>query len=259
VTEDKKLDTEEKEPIKVSFSLPQIAGGALAAATAAFLGSRLGVAGTIVGAAIASIIGGIGGTLYSAGIDRTHRKVTEAIQRGYEKVRAEDGTPTPLAADGGETRIVPAVDPDLVDTIFRTPDETTQVLSPVPASGGATAPSGGATPPPRGRRTRFWQVTLLSVGAIFLVALAAITVIEVGLGRSLDGSDGTTVSNVGRPSASASAKPTPTPTVTVTQTPTPAPTTSDPTPTATATQTSTEAPTAPATDQPTPAATATSS
>ena len=124
MTQDEK-GTPEKEPIKVAFSVPQIAGGALAAATAATIGSQLGVAGTIVGAAVASVVGGVAGTLYSAGLDRTHRKVTEAIHRGYEKVRTEDSdTRTDLSAVRGDATSLPEIGDtpthsDLDDTIFR--------------------------------------------------------------------------------------------------------------------------------------------
>jgi len=246
--QDKGHETEEREPIKVSFSLPQIVGGALAAATAAAIGSQLGVAGTIFGAAVASIVGGIGGTLYSAGIDRTHRRVTEAIQRGYERVRTgEADATTPLAADGGDTQLLPATDgerTETLDTVFRTPLDATALDT---APGAADAP-----PAPRRRRT-FWAVAAITVGAIFLVALAAITVLELGLGRSLSGSDGTTVSQV-VPRSRASSTPTPTPTATVTTTPTPTPT--DPaTPTPTPMPTTTPTQSAPPTEAPTGAAT----
>ncbi len=249
MTEDKQLQTTEKDPIKVSFSVPQLAGGALAAATAALIGSRLGVAGTIFGAAVASIVGGVGGTLYSAGIDRTHRKVTEAIQRGYDRVRNEEaaGPGAGLsAADSVDTRVLEAVDADadIMDTIFRTPGESTR-LAP------RAAPSATAASRRSGPGKRFWQVTALSVGAMFLVALTAITVVELGLGRTLDGRNGTTVGQVVRPAETASAKPTPTPTPTAT-TASPTPTES-PTPTVapTPTQTATGEPTV----TPTPAAT----
>jgi hypothetical protein len=263
VTEDRREEADQKGPTKLSFSLPQITGGALAAATAAAIGSQLGVAGTIFGAAVASVVGGVAGTLYSAGIDRTHRKVTEAIQRGYEKVRDSadydpDATRRLGVPDGGvrdagssseeaATAVLPGVD----DTVFR------------PATGHTTGETRIDVPPSdspaAGSRKRVWTVMLLTVGAMFLVALAVITVVELGLGRALDGQDGTTVSQVVRPASTTSAKPTPTPTVTVTASSTPTATateTATQAPTPTATETATQAPTPTATTQaPTPAAT----
>ena len=60
---------------QLDLSATQIVGGALAAMTAAALGSRLSVAGTIVGAALASIIAAVAGSLYTASLRRTHDKV----------------------------------------------------------------------------------------------------------------------------------------------------------------------------------------
>ncbi|MGC3994945.1 MAG: hypothetical protein QM779_12655 [Propionicimonas sp.] len=255
--EEKQEEAEEKEPIKVNFSLPQIVGGALAASTAAVIGSQLGTAGTVFGAAVASIIGGVAGTLYSAGIDRTHRKVSDAIQRGYEKVRGDEhydpDATQGLAADGSEPPSSARPSPDSVptqvladveDSIFRSESDHTRAdLAPVPA----------ATVPAKKSHKRLWQVMALTAGAMFLVSLAVITVVELGLGRALDGQGGTTVSQVVKPSA----KSTPSPTATVTETPTPTATVTE-TPTATSTPTATETPTQdPTTEAPTPAASAT--
>jgi hypothetical protein len=270
VTDERQEDAEQNEqkgPAKVSFSLPQITGGALAAATAAAIGSQLGVAGTIFGAAVASVVGGVAGTLYSAGIDRTHRKVTEAIQRGYEKVRdSADYDPDAtrrLAASqpDDQTRMdagpaaedATAVLADLDDTVFR----PTTAFHPTAAQTRVDAAPNGASSDPG--KKRVWTVMLLTVGAMFLVALAVITVVELGLGRALDGQNGTTVSQVVRPAPTTSAKPSPTPTVTVTASTTPTATateTATPTPTPTASQTATQSPSPTATAQsPTPAAT----
>ena len=213
--QDKPKEVEEKETIKVDFSLPQILGGALAAATAAVIGSQLGVAGTILGAMVASIVGGIAGTLYSAGIDRTHRKVSEAITRGYDQVRSHpDYDP-----DGAS----PAL-PGLGDT---------QQLDAVGGSGVDPEP----VAPDDGRRRKIWKVMGLSVAAMFLLALVAITIVELGLGRALDGKQGTTVSQVVR------ADPTPTPTPTATPTRTPS---ASITPSVTPTPSATDVPTTPA-------------
>jgi hypothetical protein len=226
--EEKQTEPEAKEPIKVSFSWPQLAGGALAAVTAAAIGSRLGVGGTLIGAAVASIIGGVGGTLYSAGIDRTHRKVADAISRGYDRVRSSDEYDRDAVhtLDGdGASPTLPGVDPE-----------------PRAEAGGQTR----LDPAPVGRsdhaRRKLWKVMGLSVAAMFLVALVAITVVELGLGRTLDGGDGTTISQVVRERRSTptpKATPTPTPSATTTaptMTPTPSVTVQPTTPAPTLTQ-----------------------
>lgn len=262
--ENKGEDTEEKEPIKVTFSLPQITGGALAAATAAALGAQLGVAGTIFGAAVASIIGGVAGTLYSAGIDRTHRRVADAIHRGYERVREANDQAAEvtqvLPFTDAETQVLPGLGAGT--EIFRqTPDATG-----VPPSADTTRadlePIGGTGSGGRnGGNKRIWKVMAITAAAMFALALVVVTALELGLGRALDGSDGTTVSQVvrPRPAGSPSAKPTPTPSTTApSPTPTPSTTSPEPTPTESAepTPTPTITPTEEATQTPAPTATA---
>ena len=60
---------------KLDLSLTKVLGGALAAMTAAALGSRLSVAGTLVGAALASVIAAVAGSLYTASLSHTRDKV----------------------------------------------------------------------------------------------------------------------------------------------------------------------------------------
>lgn len=70
--------TEEKKPAG-GLSLPQIMAGALAAATAAILGSFLGVIGTIGGAAAASVISTVGAALYQRSLERTRDAVKSRL------------------------------------------------------------------------------------------------------------------------------------------------------------------------------------
>ena len=211
------------DPIQVKFSLPQLMGGALAAATAAVIGSRLGVAGTIFGAAVASMIGGVAGTLYSAGLDRTHRRVTEAIRRGYARVLEGDEEATQVLPMMDETAPMPPIDPAAAEAAT---EATLVDLQPVPA-----APDGG-------RRRKVLVAMGISVAAIFVVAMLAITAIELGLGRSLDGSATTTVGGARRPTpaATVSQKPTPSPGLTSTAPATTAPATGSAEPTQTASE-----------------------
>ncbi len=188
-----------REPLKVTFSVPQIIGGALAAATAAALGSTLGVAGTVIGASVASVIGGVAGTLYSAGIDRTHRTVTAAIKRGYDRVS-----------------VVQPSDAETVATAEGMPE----------APGADQVEVSIAPPSPTSQRKRLLVRMGVTAVAIFAIAGVAITVFELTTGRSLDGSQGTTVGQVGRP------RPVPSPTAVPVSTTTPTP---EPVPSATQT------------------------
>ncbi|WP_199856670.1 hypothetical protein [Nocardia suismassiliense] len=72
--------SDKKDGIKPS----QVTAAALAAVTAAFLGSTLGVAGTVAGAGIASVVSTVGGELYL----RSMRKTKEAAQRTREAALA---------------------------------------------------------------------------------------------------------------------------------------------------------------------------
>ena len=72
---------------KIDLSFTQVVGGALAAMTAAFLGSRLSLAGTVVGAALASVVAAVATTLYTASL-RTTREKVRTVWRGRG-----DGTP----------------------------------------------------------------------------------------------------------------------------------------------------------------------
>ncbi|MFI6042454.1 hypothetical protein ACIA8C_12515 [Nocardia sp. NPDC051321] len=80
MSEEQKGTSDEKGGIKPS----QVTAAALAAVTAAFLGSTLGVAGTVVGAGIASVVSTVGGELYLRSLSKTK----EAAQRTKEAALA---------------------------------------------------------------------------------------------------------------------------------------------------------------------------
>src|SRR5882724_6879578 len=71
--------TEETTERKPDIRLSQLIAAALAAITAAFLGSRLGVAGTVIGAGVASIVSTVAGALYQHSLDRTSRTVLSRV------------------------------------------------------------------------------------------------------------------------------------------------------------------------------------
>lgn len=63
---------------KSGLRIAQILAAALAAVTAALLGSTIGVAGTVVGAGLASIITTVGGELYLRSLHRTREAARKA-------------------------------------------------------------------------------------------------------------------------------------------------------------------------------------
>jgi hypothetical protein len=63
------------------ISPSQVAGGALASVTAAYLGSHLGVAGTFWGAGLSSVVISVGGAVYQRSLERTKDKATIAAAK----------------------------------------------------------------------------------------------------------------------------------------------------------------------------------
>jgi hypothetical protein len=79
---------------KLELSASQVVGGALAAMTAAALGSTLGVAGTIIGAALASVVAGVAGALYTASL-RTGRERVMTVFGGRTSTSRTGSTALP--------------------------------------------------------------------------------------------------------------------------------------------------------------------
>ena len=76
-------DTDEQPPQpktkRLDMSGTQLVGGAFAAMTAAVIGAQLGVAGTVLGAAIGSVVAGTAGSLYTASLKHTQTKIASAF------------------------------------------------------------------------------------------------------------------------------------------------------------------------------------
>ncbi|HEY2221888.1 hypothetical protein [Actinomycetospora sp.] len=97
-------DDSTKSSSSSGLTVPQIVASALAAATAAILGSFLGVVGTIGGAAVASIISTIGGALYQRSLEKTRDAVKDRlvvnavagnkVANAVAKVTGDPGAPT---------------------------------------------------------------------------------------------------------------------------------------------------------------------
>ena len=70
-----------KEQDTESIRISQVVAAALAAVTAALLGSTMGVAGTVIGAGLASVVSTVGGALYLRSIQRTGQGVRSVRNR----------------------------------------------------------------------------------------------------------------------------------------------------------------------------------
>ena len=70
-------------------SFTQVAASALAAVSAAVVSSTFGVAGTLIGAAIASVIASVGSTLYLASIRSTNERLRRLSARQSREADVE--------------------------------------------------------------------------------------------------------------------------------------------------------------------------
>jgi len=214
----------EHAPNKVlsGIDIPKTIAGALAAVCAAVIGSFLGVAGTLIGAAVASIIGSVGTEIY-----------TRSLKKGSEKLSTIAPTFIRAPAAVGTPEVAAATEED----------------------------SPSHTVPPK-RQIRWKRVAMIA-GAVFVVAMGSLTVVELVTGKSVASMIGnstkapTTLGGLIDPGGSSRSRPalTPTPaptdTATPTSTPTTQPTTQAPTgTTAPTTQPTTEPTTAPTTGAP---------
>jgi hypothetical protein len=211
--------TEEKKKV-FDLSMTQVAGGALAAMTAAALGSTLGVAGTIVGAALASVVAGVAGSLYTASL-RTGREKVRTVFRG-QSTDAGSAPPAPVdpattfsatrtsaSATNGraleETQALPAWDPLPLEKSSR----TKRARAPFP-----------------------WKRAVAVSLSVFALAAVLITGYERVSGQPLSGGTGTTVSQVGSDTSSGSDDGNTTTTQSATPSPSSTPSASESTPTA---------------------------
>jgi len=167
---DQQSETDKQDkPRKFELSLSQVLGGALAAMTAAAIGSRLGSAGTVIGAAAASVVAAVSGAVYTASVRHTKEKV-----RTVWPVRWKINGPA-----------------------------TVQLVSDRPEPNAAAAPAQQLTRPQRSRNERRglrlpWKSAVVGALLAFGIAAAVITGLELVSGHALSGDDGTTVSQVRR-------------------------------------------------------------
>jgi hypothetical protein len=79
------------------IEISKVIAGTLAAITAAVIGSFLGVAGTLAGAAVASVVGSIGTEVYQRSLNKGAKRLS-AIAPTFVKAPAAVGTPEVAAA-----------------------------------------------------------------------------------------------------------------------------------------------------------------
>ncbi|WP_290056793.1 hypothetical protein [Amycolatopsis solani] len=200
--------TEEKSGLRIA----QVAAAALAAVTAALLGSTLGVAGTVVGAGVASVVSTVGGELYLRSLQRTREAALKA------RVLATSGIRRRGPAEPGEIPIA----------------EQPTVQLPKPAEDG----------PSRLRKLR-WPLIIGTSLAAFAVAIVVIVGFESATGTQIGGGTGTSIGKIfGGGGGHTDPTPSTTPTTSTDDTQvSPTETTTTPSDTSTSPTTSSETPT----------------
>lgn len=154
--------SENHEKIRIS----QVLAGALAAVTAALLGSTMGVAGTVAGAGVASVVSTVGGALYLRSIQRTGQGVRSV--RNLVVTRA------------GSTTV----------TVVRKSEE------PEKPADSVEGPEVGEEQPPA--RRIGWRAVAVGSVLAFALGMAAITGVEWLRGEPLSGGEGTTIGDIVR-------------------------------------------------------------
>ena len=181
---------------KSSLTISKVVAGAGAAATTAVAGSAFGADGTVVGAAVGSVVSALATVTYERSLDRTRKMVVARVR----------------PRDGGGAEITQVMSTEALATEAMSSD-VTQVIPvqrPAGATGharaaGATGPTratgdarvgGPIAPVPTPRRTRLPLLAGATV-VIFLVGLMAVTGIELLTGGPVLSSPGERSTSVG--------------------------------------------------------------
>ncbi|MGW3629256.1 hypothetical protein ACWD7F_03685, partial [Streptomyces sp. NPDC005122] len=137
---------------RLDLSLPQVAGGAVAAVVAAKLASYFGVYGTILGAGLVSVVATCGGTVFQHFFRRTGEQIRDV---GVQAKPARPGLrPAPVPVPG---EFAPSVPGEFGEgTVYRA-------------------------------RVRSWKRPLVAAAFVFGVTMAGVTTYELVSGQSFSG------------------------------------------------------------------------
>ncbi len=195
---------EDAKPKKIDVSTTQVAGTALASVTAAFLGGQLGMAGTVGGAALTSVVITVGGEVYRRSLETTKEKATvtaaKAAMRRTRSRRATGAEEPTRRIDtthyGGQELYWPGGE-RVADE--RDAQRTRRIELPGRAESAAASTTVSERPAPSRRRFR-WTVIAVTSGLAFVLCMLVVTGFEGITGRPLSGGEhGTTVGKLVRP------------------------------------------------------------
>lgn len=171
--------------------------GALAAVSSAVLLSTLGAAGTIIGAALGSVIATVGGALYTQGLARSREHLAQAHTAALRKVGVAQAEVRRAGRHQGDDR---AVDAHLAHAEQRLDEAKVDLGALGDGLGDGSADPGwgerfGALP---------WKRISLIAAGLFAAAVVAITAFELVAGESVSsitggtqGDGGTTITRIG--------------------------------------------------------------
>ncbi|MFJ1598450.1 hypothetical protein [Streptomyces sp. NPDC088261] len=165
---------------RLDLSVPQVAGSAVAAITAAVLASQLGVYGTIIGAGVVSVVATCGASVFQHVFRRTGERIRVVTVQAKPKGRQVPADPPSLRK--APPRGIP--DGDFGRTAGGSGPAAGEF-------GRATGEFGEATV--HGTRVRGWKRPVRAAVVVFLVAMIGITGFELVSGHDLSGGKGTTV------------------------------------------------------------------
>lgn len=193
-------EPEEKEPEKkgLGLSAPGLVGGALASMTSAVVGSQLGVAGTIGGAALSSAVVAVAGAVYTKTLNQGHKKVTTALKRNLKHDEVDANA---------ETRALPVTGAQPTVSLDTVPADTLDTVTNVAPATGTADPTDEthvlpiadnlpeSNEPVRKRRPKL-KTVLVGAAATFVIAIVGVTGYENISGNALSGGTGSTVSQI---------------------------------------------------------------
>jgi hypothetical protein len=180
----------------------QVGASALAAVTSALAASFFGVAGTLIGAAVGSMVSTVAGAMYAESMRRAAARLKDAQTVVLQKIPVgRESGPADLPSTSALTQVGTAHNDETVVLVDRT-DETsvlpTVAAEPAPTSG--TAPAAGKEPGKEPGPRSWWKrpVLVLPVVALsgFLIALGVITASESVTGKSWSGDRGSSIGNL---------------------------------------------------------------
>ena len=128
------------------ISWAQIVAGALAAMTSFWLAAKIGVAGSIIGVAIGSIVSAVASQIYKNVLEASGQKLQESVTGSADQ--DDDGSKTDSdadSADDGQTTAMPAQGRRHSDNSSDAADGSTRVIAPVDGSTQVMPPADGST------------------------------------------------------------------------------------------------------------------